>query len=278
MYFGQILRDYKSSTYDSYFTAIVNSDAHFEFSSIEEARNIFEYCLYTFTSSGQPRPSCDAQPSTGLPQGQVDYFTTLMTKFLTAMRILMNMKEPFLTSRDKVSAAALQLHVLNSYVSFCIEYLPPACQPHDNALLPQMREMVSLCEKIIPFASGGTESAEQRTSFCLDIGYVIPLYTVASQCQDIALRRKAIDLLRSTPRQEGLWNSLVVAKAAERILEIEESVGGQLTPCAPVAALSTSPRSRTVLQLDGTGVRLQYVKPGQDTAVPVSVVEEVVTW
>lgn len=278
MYFGQIMRDFKSSTYDRYFAAIMNNDAHFAFSTIKEARNVFEYCLYSFTSSGPSQLSCDTKPSTELLQGQVDYLTTVMTKFSTAMRIFMETRGPFLTPREKVSADALQLHVLNSYVSFYIEYLPPACRPHSSALLPKMEEMVSLCEKIIPFVSDGTESVYQRTSFCLDIGYVIPLYTVASQCHDMTTRRRAIDLLRSTPRQEGLWNSLVVAKAAERILEIEESRGEQLTPSAPVAALSTSPSPRTVLHLDSMGARLQYVKPGHDTALPVSVVEEVATW
>ncbi|KAL1880061.1 hypothetical protein Daus18300_001424 [Diaporthe australafricana] len=256
----------------------MSSDAFFKFSTIQEARNVFEYSLYLFTSSGPARPSCDTEPSAELLPGQVDYFTTLMTKFSNAMRVFMDTSGSFLTPRERTSAAALQLHVLNSYVSFYTEYLPPACRPHSNALLPKMKEMVSLCEEIIPSISDGTESVDQRTSFCLDIGYIIPLYTVASQCHDIATRRRVIALLRSTPRQEGLWNSLVVAKAAERILEIERGTGKRLEPGAPVASLTTSPRPRTVLQLDGKGVRLQYVKQGQDTAVPTRVVEEVVTW
>lgn len=256
----------------------MNSDANFEFTTSEEAKSVFEYSLYSFTTSSQARPSWDTEPSTELLQDHVYYFTTLVMKLSTSMRIFMDTKGPQLTPREKISMAALQLHVLNSYVSFYTEYLPPAWRRNVSTLLPEMKTMVSICEEIIPFVSDEMESVHQRTSFCLDIGYVIPLYTVASQCRDIPTRRRAIALLRSAPRQEGLWNSLVVAKAAERILEIEESTGERLVPCAPVTAMSTSPNSSTVLQLDRMGVRLQYVKPGKDIAAPVSVVEEVVTW
>lgn len=256
----------------------MDSDAQFEFSTIEEARNMFEYCLYSFTSSNPATLSSDTAASPGILQDHVDYCMILVTKFSTALRSWKDTRGPFLTPAEKVSVATLQLHVLNSYVSFCFEHLPPAYRLHGNALLPQMKEMVSLCEEIIHSISASKGFDDQHTSFCLDIGYIIPLYTVASQCKDRTTRRRAIALLRSAPRQEGLWNSRVVANAAERILELEESTGEQLIPCAPVAALSTSPSPSTVLQLDARGVRLQYVKPGCDAATRIPVVEEVITW
>lgn len=276
--FRQIIQDYRLSTYGSHFAKVMKSDANFEFTTIEEAKSVFEYGLYSFTSSSPACPSCDTEPSTESLQDHVDYFTTLMTKFSISMRIFLDMRGQNFTPREEISVAALQLHMLNSYISFYTECVPQACRPHGKTLLPEMKKMVSLCEEIIPFVSDGTESVHQRTSFCLDIGYVIPLYTVASRCQDITTRRRAIALLRSAPRQEGLWSSPVVARAAERMLEIEETVGEQLVPCAPVTTMSMLPSPSTVLQLDSTGVRLQYIKPGQDIAVPVSVVEEVVTW
>lgn len=256
----------------------MDGDTHIEFSTITDARSMFEYGLSLISSTHSTQISCEAECSPELLQGHVDYCTVLLAEFSNALHTLVNTRGPSLTPKEKVSVAALQLHVLNSYVSFYVEYLPPAYRPPTNTLLPKMKEMVSLCEEIISYISPETSLQDQRTSFCLDIGYIIPLYTVASQCQDMATRRRAIALLRSTPRQEGLWNSLVVARAAERILEIEGREGEQLTPCAPVAEPPASPSPSTVLQLDGRGVRLQYVKPGNYTAAPISVVEEVVTW
>lgn len=273
----QMLRDYRSEGYNKTLGGIMDSSTNFEFSTIEEARNMFGHCLHSFISNNPAPLSSDTAVSTDLLQDQVDYCAIVVTKFSSALRSWMNTRGPFLTPKEKISMAALQLYVLNSYVSFCVEHLSPAFRLYGNALLPQMKEMVSLCEDIISSISASKGFDDQRTSFCLDIGYIIPLYTVASQCQDIITRRRAIALLRSAPRQEGLWNSRVVASAAERILEIEERSGEKLRPCAPVATLSTSPSPSTVLQLDGRGVRLQYVKPGSDAA-PIPVVEEVITW
>lgn len=275
---GQLVQGCKSTAYDECSTGIVDNDIPFVFSTIEEARDMFDYCLYLFTSNNAVRESSDTAAYPELVQAHVDYSTVLVEKFGSALRSFMDTRKPLITARDTVSVAALQLHVLNSYVSFLVEHLPPAYRPHSKTLLPQMKEMVSLGEEIVAFISGSTEFDYQQTSFCLDIGYIIPLYTVASQCQDITTRRRAIALLRSTSRQEGLWNSLVVAKAAERILEIEENEGEQLMPCTLGAALPTLSNPSTVLQLDGRGVRLQYVKPAKDTVGPISVTEEILAW
>ena len=92
------------------------------------------------------------------------------------------------------------------------------------------------------------------------------------------IRRKAIALLRSTSRQEGLWNSFLIAKAAERIMEIEESVSGEMNDCIDgpnrVRPLSIQP----FLELDGKGGRLQYIRQGEGANAQIKVVEKVFGW
>lgn len=58
--------------------------------------------------------------------------------------------------------------------------------------------------------------------FQFEIGVIPPLYMTARKCRDPILRRRAIDLLRQAPKQEGLWESGQMAAVAERIVEIEE--------------------------------------------------------
>lgn len=91
--------------------------------------------------------------------------------------------------------------------------------------MPQIKEMIELAEKITSATSPGNNRNNRgpATNFCLDMGVVMPLYILASQCGDSMIRRKAIALLHSISRQEGPWNSFFAAKAAERIMEIEES-------------------------------------------------------
>lgn len=61
-----------------------------------------------------------------------------------------------------------------------------------------------------------------KASFALDLGIVPPLFVVATKCRDRMLRREAIALLISTPRREGMWDSLLCGKVGEWIMEVEE--------------------------------------------------------
>ena len=58
--------------------------------------------------------------------------------------------------------------------------------------------------------------------FQFEIGVIPPLYMAARKCRDPTLRRRAIELLRQAPKQEGLWDSAQMVVVAERIVEIEE--------------------------------------------------------
>ena len=61
-----------------------------------------------------------------------------------------------------------------------------------------------------------------KASFALDLGIVPPLFVVATKCRDRKLRREAIRLLMSSPRREGMWDSILCSKVATWIMEIEE--------------------------------------------------------
>ncbi|KAK5658491.1 hypothetical protein OQA88_1883 [Cercophora sp. LCS_1] len=62
-----------------------------------------------------------------------------------------------------------------------------------------------------------------KPSFSADLGIVPPLFVVATKCRDRPTRWKAIQLLRSSPRREGMWDSELTARIAMWIAEIEES-------------------------------------------------------
>ncbi|KIW88112.1 uncharacterized protein Z519_11222 [Cladophialophora bantiana CBS 173.52] len=69
-----------------------------------------------------------------------------------------------------------------------------------------------------------------------DTGLILPLYLVASRCRDPRLRRQAIEVLHNGPRQEGIWNSAILASIAERIIEIEEGGLTKVMDCTDVPA------------------------------------------
>lgn len=61
-----------------------------------------------------------------------------------------------------------------------------------------------------------------KASFALDLGIVPPLFVVATKCRDRKLRREAIRLLMSSPRREGMWDSVLCGKVGRWIMEVEE--------------------------------------------------------
>ncbi|KAI0133948.1 hypothetical protein BJ170DRAFT_575586 [Xylariales sp. AK1849] len=272
-----MIRDNKFKLHEHYLSWTTCDDVHFSFSSIVDAKNIFQYGYRLFGSSPTAQLSCDSVHFPAAIQTHIDYFASLLSKFSLALQKFIELKSPVLTPKEDIAIAVLQLHVLNSYISFH-EHIPLIYRPRWDTFTPQMKEMVLLGEKIIFFISSSNDFGVHTTSFCLDMGFIIPLYTVASQCRDPILRRRAIDLLRSTPRQEGLWNSLLIAKAAERIMEIEESVLGEVeayTDCPDQSGLSSI---QPILVLDERGGRVQYIQQGQEANPQVNVIEEVFSW
>ncbi|TVY85209.1 hypothetical protein LSUE1_G000764 [Lachnellula suecica] len=261
--------------YEVLFFATAYDDLPLSFTSIQEAKNMFQYGRCLFNNSA-------AQSSSNLVQDPpavetLVRFQTLTLKFSLALREFIKSNSLSFTPKEDIAVAVLQLHVLSGYISMHLGLLPSTRRPHWTEFITQFEEMIALGEKIVASISPGNSLRGQTTSYCLDLGFVIPIYSVAIQCRDPILRRKAIALLRSTPRQEGLWNSVLIAKAAERIMEIEEGSSEETQSCTTRLDLEILPRVRPTLELDEKGGRLKYTQQGQTNAA-IHVVEEVFSW
>lgn len=74
---------------------------------------------------------------------------------------------------------------------------------------------------------GGEWSAKHiKPSFSADLGIVPPLFVVATKCRDPTVRRQAIQLLMSSSRREGMWDSELIARIGMWIMAIEEEDTG----------------------------------------------------
>ncbi|THY25985.1 hypothetical protein D6D01_04668 [Aureobasidium pullulans] len=92
-----------------------------------------------------------------------------------------------------------------------------------DSFLPLHRAIVSLAEANLGLSNSDSRNqAPLAPSFALDMGVIGPLYEVARNCRDPILRRRIVDLLRKSNRQEGLLNSSTYAHIVEKIIEIEE--------------------------------------------------------
>jgi len=94
---------------------------------------------------------------------------------------------------------------------------------------------------------GGFEYAARhiKPSFSADLGIVPPLYVVATKSRDAHIRRQAIQLLRSSARREGMWDSELMARIGMWVTEIEEEEDLVTPESSPVAAMAAVARPAT---------------------------------
>ena len=95
-------------------------------------------------------------------------------------------------------------------------------------------DVVNLAALIVEPLTCDKSDQKRGHDFTLDMNTVAPLYAVAHKCRHPIVRRKAVSLLYKAPRQEGIWDSVVTARVAERLIGIEESGLGNVTCCEDV--------------------------------------------
>ncbi|OAA49754.1 hypothetical protein BBO_01389 [Beauveria brongniartii RCEF 3172] len=170
--------------------------------------------------------------------------------------------EPILASRfhpnmpyiERAGIAALKMFQVNANVIFLMLFCDNEVQfdsfmPHFKLIVNLGWEVVSADESrfasaeqrhhaITPsqphyYAHGGTKGAFKagkyggagrrlRPSFSADLGIVPPLFVVATKCRDPWLRRQAIQLLKSSARREGMWDSELTSNIATWVMQLEE--------------------------------------------------------
>jgi hypothetical protein len=231
-------------------------DIPLSLSSVEEAKNILEngYCMYI--NSKATRSSSKSELSLDVAENPIDFFKSLALKFSAALNVFRKSKGPYCTLQEDVAIAVLQLHGLNNYISLHSEHLIPDDWSSWDSLRPEFEEMVVLGERIISSPLLANERLGKSTSFCLDTGIVI----------------------RSTSRQEGLWNSFLVADVAERVVDIRENMlrVKDVSTSSPDQVIAST--IEPIFELDGRGGRLKYTKQGQGGAAAVHVVEDMFSW
>ncbi|KAH8593073.1 hypothetical protein B0O99DRAFT_221502 [Bisporella sp. PMI_857] len=80
-------------------------------------------------------------------------------------------------------------------------------------------------KKIVTLAKASSLPAHRSSvmgMFCMDLGILPSLFVVVKGCRDPQIRREAIMMLFSTPRREGTWDSLFVARFGVWIMQEEE--------------------------------------------------------
>ncbi|KAK3699768.1 hypothetical protein LTR37_016277 [Vermiconidia calcicola] len=118
---------------------------------------------------------------------------------------------------DELCAARiLRLHHTMTTIWLAKSMVPNECAYDDS--MDDFEMAVTLAEAVCSSVSYRVNGG--GFSFHPDISH--PLYHIATKCRAPAIRRRAVQLLRTLNRREAFWDSNVAAAIAERVVEIEE--------------------------------------------------------
>ncbi|KAK4137873.1 hypothetical protein BT67DRAFT_415711 [Trichocladium antarcticum] len=161
--------------------------------------------------------------------------------------ILASRTAPGVSSQEKAAIAVLKMFQLMTKILFMMTFSDS--EMHFDNFHPYFRGIVDLALEVVgdeerraaarrcpdatfcqhqhrraPDILGGHEYAARhiKPSFSADLGIVPPLYVVATKCREPRIRRQAIQLLRSSARREGMWDSELTARIGMWIAGIEE--------------------------------------------------------
>ncbi|GAP84190.1 putative C6 zinc finger domain-containing protein [Rosellinia necatrix] len=180
--------------------------------------------------------------------------------------ILTSRMAPAKSTQEKTAIAVLKMNQTMGCILFKMTFSDSESQ--FDQFLPLFRDIVNLAMEVIgdeerraaakrcpnpdfcqhhqfthPDAFGGEYTARHiKPSFSADLGIVPPLFVVATKCRDPLTRQQAIQLLRTSARREGMWDSELCARIGSWIATVEEEDDGVDDTPRPVSSSTEASR------------------------------------
>lgn len=190
------------------------------FTTVEEARACLDDCisykLQAMVVAYLSRQG-SGDGSVGPPQDCTDEH--LLRQWSVAFDALVERAGPSQSPQNIQRAIILEMQYKCVKILLSVG-LPPTETAFDD-FEALFESIISLATSVIHASSSG-EISERTGHFSFETGLVPPLYFTATRCRDPWVRRQALSLLSSRPRQECVWNSEMMFKIAERIILVEE--------------------------------------------------------
>ncbi|KXJ92857.1 hypothetical protein Micbo1qcDRAFT_160695 [Microdochium bolleyi] len=173
-------------------------------------------------------------------KGQIEAWAIAFEPLLTTRTA------PARTSQEKTGIAVLKMNQMMGQILFLMTFSDS--EARFDAFNPYFQAMVSLATEVIgdeerraaakrcpdqrycrhqathaeSFGGGDYAARHIKPSFSADLGIIPPLFVVATKCRERRIRRSAIELLGSSSRREGMWDSDLSARIGAWVASIEE--------------------------------------------------------
>ncbi|KAJ9227401.1 transcriptional regulator family: Fungal Specific TF [Paecilomyces variotii] len=199
-----------------------SSSCRASFSTISEARVLLDSLteralkFIRLTKSGQ-----DCSLTTTELLGVQTHITTALDNWSRQFERLTRSKRIKRSDSRGPLILKMQYLVARIWLKTC---LSPDEMVFDNHI-SDFEEIISIATTFINDEATNPQKKESHDScgsFCGEMGIIPPLYYTALKCREPILRRKAINLISSYHRREGMWEGILYAKVAEFVMAMEE--------------------------------------------------------
>ena len=243
------------------------------FSSLEEARNSLDFhwngCLRV-----------QAKRNLDNPLEMTNNYPKIFQQWSAALHVFLEKSASSFDPTDVKGAAVLGISHRLAAMHFDKDLMAfPREQIGWDKYRAEHEEMVSLAAAILE-ASPSTPGAASigAPSFSIDMNIIAPLYSVAHRCRDPYIRRKAISVLYAVPRQEGIWNSILSARVAQRVMEIEEVGLGTVQSCFDVPEWAGISDVDVHFDLESRQATIKYCRRQSALEKAMETVTDIIQW
>lgn len=198
------------------------------FNSLEEARNNLDYQKHFFHEKVADEhikiiSGIASEEHRSAHDRDRHHFINEYRRWSTAFQAFLNVNVANMDSRALRGAMLLKLtaRVISMHLEISAEEIHYDQNCWD-ALFSVYEELVDIAAVVLDADKVTDGRSSAKPVFQMDHNIIGPLFSVVQRCRDPHLRRRAILLLSKVPRQEGVWNSLLTARVAERLMSIEE--------------------------------------------------------
>lgn len=201
------------------------------FSSISEAWNYLEVYgqIYVLSDTGKTDTVVGGAADSDIRECSDQLYLDILNQWTTAFDSFLAQRSHSLTPLEKRDANILRLHqTLNRIFlevgALCLPAEEQTIWDNYHTVFEEALTLASLIlsANVSEMPPGRVSSDYSKPSFSLGLGIVGRLYDISYCCRDPFIRRRAIDMLRTCRRREGLWDSSLALMVVERILAIEE--------------------------------------------------------
>ncbi|EPE28657.1 hypothetical protein GLAREA_09778 [Glarea lozoyensis ATCC 20868] len=243
------------------------------FSSLGEARNCL---IYNWHERTTPREFKTGKTTEDLHRvvARQNESLALYDQYNSAFQSFLATKGSVLNDSQRKGVRVLEIHHLAAYVALNSKKTTLDVQTVWDQYVPIFDKIVTLAEEVTLLDSLDTAAPV----FSIDMGIVAPLYSVAHKCRDPIVRRRAIAVLKAAPRQEGVWNSTLVARVCERVVDLEEAGLGMVTSCADVPDWARLSAVIPIFAAEGRKAVLTYSRGMSPNEFVRNTYEEEIVW